>query len=62
MPSNLGDGPSEFDGLYIEGSGAFSCCWIAPRATLLVRKRKPATHLVGGFRVPDCRALPADKS
>jgi hypothetical protein len=53
VPSNLGDGPSEFNGLYLEGSGAFSCCWIAPRATLLVRKRKPAAYLVGGFRVPD---------
>ena len=30
-----------------------SCCWIAPHATLLVRKHKAATRLVGGFRVPD---------
>lgn len=53
VPSNLGDGPSEFDGLYVEGSGAFSCCWIAPHAALLVRKRGPATRLVAGLRVPD---------
>ena len=53
VPSNVGDGPAEFDGLYLEGSAAFSCCWVAPRATLLVRKRGPAKRLVGGFRVPN---------
>ncbi len=53
VPSNLGDGSTEFDGLYVEGSSAFSCCWIAPHATLLVRKRAPARRLVAGLRVPD---------
>jgi hypothetical protein len=53
VPTNVGDGPAAFNGLYLEGSSAFSCCWIAPHATLLVRKRGPANELVGGFRVPN---------
>ncbi len=53
VPTNVGDGPAAFNGLYLEGSAAFSCCWIAPRATLLVRKRGPASELIGGFRVPN---------
>ncbi|MGA8535100.1 MAG: hypothetical protein WB615_13410 [Candidatus Tumulicola sp.] len=53
VPSNRGDASSEFNGLYLEGSDAFSCCWIAPHAHLLVRKRSPARELVAGFRVPN---------
>jgi hypothetical protein len=52
-PSNRAGVSSEFNGLYLEGSDAFSCCWIAPRADLLVRKRAPARQLVAGFRVPN---------
>ena len=48
---------SEFDGLYLEGADAFSCCWIAPRATLFVRKRVPAGTLIAGFRIPDVPRL-----
>jgi hypothetical protein len=47
------DGPAEFQGLYTEGSTVLSCCWIAPHATLLVRKHARANTLVAGFRVID---------
>lgn len=53
VPASLDNAPSEFDGLYLEGSDAFSCCWIAPKATLFVRKRGPAVALIAGFRIPD---------
>jgi hypothetical protein len=52
-PSNAGDGPSDFNGLYLEGTSIDSCCWIAPHAILLVRKRGPAKTLVVGVRVPN---------
>lgn len=57
VPSNLTDGPSEFNGLYLEGSSAFSCCWIAPHANLLIRKHGAAKALVVGFRLPDLPRL-----
>jgi hypothetical protein len=50
---DLGDGPASFNGLYVEGSDVLSCCWIAPHATLLVRKRGAANTLVAGFRLPE---------
>ncbi|MBV8116619.1 MAG: hypothetical protein JOZ01_01505 [Candidatus Eremiobacteraeota bacterium] len=53
VPTNIGNTATEFNGLYLEGSDTFSCCWIAPHATLLVRKRDAARRLVGGFRLPD---------
>jgi hypothetical protein len=53
VPNTFGTGASEFDGIYSEGSGVLSCCWIAPRATLLVRKSGPARTLVAGLRVPN---------
>jgi hypothetical protein len=52
-PSNRTGVSSEFNGLYLEGSDAFSCCWISPRTNLLVHKRGPARQLVAGFRVPN---------
>lgn len=53
VPSNRENGSSEFNGLYLEGSDSFSCCWIAPRATLLIRKRARAADLVVGLRLPN---------
>jgi hypothetical protein len=53
VPTNVGNNPTDFDGLYLEGADSFSCCWIAPHATLLVRKRGPASNLVAGFRLPN---------
>lgn len=53
VPSNAGSGSTEFDGLYTGSPDVFSCCWIAPHATLLVRKRGPARRLVAGFWIPD---------
>jgi len=53
VPSNRGIGSSEFNGLYLEGPDSFSCCWIAPRASLLIRKRARATDLVIGLRLPN---------
>jgi hypothetical protein len=53
VPSNAGSGSSEFNGLYTGSPDVFSCCWIAPHATLLVRKRGPASRLVAGFWIPD---------
>jgi hypothetical protein len=53
LPANFSDGPFEFGGLYAEGAGVLSCCWIAPHATLLVKKRGPASTLVAGLRIPN---------
>jgi hypothetical protein len=52
VPSGSWDESSEFNGLYTEGSGILSCCWLAPHASLLVRKHGPAKTLVAGFWVP----------
>ncbi len=52
VPSEPQDsGPSDFNGLYSDGWIAWSCCWIAPHTSLLVRKRGPAQTLIGGFRL-----------
>jgi hypothetical protein len=53
VPTTFNDAASQFNGLYSDGPGAWTCCWIAPRATLLVRKHGPAKTLVAGFRVPN---------
>jgi len=53
VPASLGQTPSEFDGLYLEGADSFSCCWIAPKATLFVRKRGARIVLIAGFRLPN---------
>jgi hypothetical protein len=53
VPSNASGGLSEYRGLYVSHPGVLSCCWIAPHATLLVRKHGPARKLVAGFWVPD---------
>lgn len=43
--------PYTFNGVYGDGPGSYSCCWIAPDAMLLVHKYGPARTLVAGFRV-----------
>ena len=52
MPTAPWNEPAEFNGLYTESPDILSCCWLAPRAALLVRKRGPAKTLVAGFWVP----------
>ena len=52
VPSAPVNEATEFDGLYLEGPDILSCCWLAPHATLLVRKHGPAKTLVAGFWVP----------
>jgi hypothetical protein len=53
VPNTFGSGASEFSGLYSEGTTVLTCCWVAPNATLLVRKRGPARTLVAGLRLPN---------
>ncbi|HTA40309.1 MAG TPA: hypothetical protein VK760_14595 [Candidatus Acidoferrales bacterium] len=59
MPTAPWNEPAEFNGLYTEGPDVLSCCWLAPRASLLVRKRGPAKTLVAGFWVPAVRRFDA---
>lgn len=51
VPSNWIDTSFAFDGLYVEPPSSLGCCWLATQATLYVRKRGPAQHLVAGFWV-----------
>jgi hypothetical protein len=53
VPNDAVDGDVAYDGLYVGGPNLLSCCWIAPHARLLVRKRAPARTLVAGFWTPD---------
>jgi hypothetical protein len=41
-----------FDGLYVETAETSVCCWIAPQATLLVKKPGVAKTFVAGFYTP----------
>jgi hypothetical protein len=52
-PNDAVDGDVDYNGLYVGGPKLYSCCWIAPHATLLVRKHRPARTLVAAFWVPD---------
>jgi hypothetical protein len=42
-----------YKGLYPESPDSLSCCWIAPRAEIFVRKSREARELVLGFFVID---------
>jgi hypothetical protein len=53
VPSNWTGTSFAFNGLYVEPPSALTCCWLANQATLYVRKRGPAQHLVAGFWVPN---------
>jgi hypothetical protein len=53
VPNNWTGTSFDFNGLYIDTPESLGCCWIADRATLLVRKRGPADKLVAGFWVPN---------
>jgi hypothetical protein len=52
VPSAPWNEAAEFNGLYMEGPDVLSCCWLAPQASLLVRKHGAAKTLVAGFWVP----------
>ena len=53
LPAGVKPGPlGEYDGLFVAGVTDAVCCWIAPKATIFVKKPRAATTFVAGFYIP----------